>query len=188
MPSPSVGCSLSSCRLDFVPGALHGWGDLDSSGGGTVRPCHPATPRSRATAPGAQRAGRRLGAAAWGLGELRGSAPAAVSLPVYLVIPRDLLYPFTLSSHGTKDQTPGGLGLPLTLVVHRWLGHSVVLHVSMGTKHVPRGPHESNSQNVWRASRAESRGPLRGQPCGPHRGRDSPDAAPSFSAHLRQVS
>lgn len=34
MPSPSVGHSLSSCRLDFVPRALSGWGALDSSGGG----------------------------------------------------------------------------------------------------------------------------------------------------------
>lgn len=123
-------------------------------------PQSPPRPQEQGDCPGSPGAGRCLGAAAWGLGELRGSAPAAVSLPVYLVIPQDLLYPFTLSSHRTKDQTPGDLGLPLTLVVHHWLGHSVALHVSMGTKHVPQGPHESNSQNVWWASRAESRGPL----------------------------
>lgn len=80
--------------------------------------------RSTATAPGAQRAGRCLGAAVWGLGELQGSAPAATSPPVCLVVPRDLRCLLTLSHRRTKDETPGDVGLPLTLVVRVWLEHS----------------------------------------------------------------
>lgn len=116
----------AAISLEFLPGSQR----LYLQETGTGRRDAPAAPTKPSAASGAGRcprspgAGQCLRAAAWGLGELHGPAPAAVSLPVYLVIPRDLLYPFTLSSRRTKHQTPGDLGLPLTLVVHHWLGHS----------------------------------------------------------------